>query len=136
MIELIMGIIVLLVGGLLLQPILNKKQIFNVGRDDKEIAVNELQRKKSALFREIKDIELDFHMGKIGEADFDELTTSYRERAMETMKQIDSLNGVKKIAVLQPEFNVPEADQAGYCTECGTALYRKAGFCGVCGQKV
>lgn len=131
-----MGIIVLLVGGLLLEPILNKKKIFNVGRDDKEIALNELQRKKSALFREIKDIELDFQMGKIGEADFDELTTSYRERAMDAMKQIDSLNGVKKIAVLQPEFNVPETEQAGFCTECGTALYRKAGFCGVCGQKV
>jgi len=46
-----MGIIVLLVGGLLLEPILNKKKIFNVGRDDKEIAVDELHRKKRALFR-------------------------------------------------------------------------------------
>lgn len=131
-----MGIIVLLVGGLLLQPILNKKQIFNVGRDDKEIAVNELQRKKSALFREIKDIELDFQMGKLDEADFEELTTSYRGRAMDVMKQIDSLNGVKKTPVLQLEFKVPEAEQAGYCTECGSALFRAAGFCGVCGQKV
>jgi len=55
---------------------------------------------------------------------------------METMKQIDSLNGVKKIAVLQPEFNVPEAEQAGYCTACGSALFRESGFCGVCGKKV
>ncbi len=131
-----MGVIVLLVGGLLLQPILNKKQLFNVGRDDKEIAINELQREKSALFREIKDIELDFQMGKISESDFDELTTSYRGKAMEAMKQLDSLNGVKKKPVLQPEFNVPEADQAGYCTECGSVLFREAGFCGVCGHKV
>lgn len=131
-----MGVIVLLVGGLLLQPILNKKQIFNVGRDDKEIAVNELQREKSALFREIKDIELDFQMGKINESDFDELTTSYRGKAMEAMKQLDSLNGVKKKLVMQPEFKVPEAEHAGYCTECGSALFREAGFCGVCGHKV
>ncbi|MCH7818459.1 MAG: hypothetical protein IIB40_02765 [Candidatus Marinimicrobia bacterium] len=136
MIELIMGVIVLLVGGLLLQPILNKKQLFNIGRDDKEIAVSELQREKRALFREIKDIELDFHMGKISESDFDELTTSYREKAMEKMKHLESLNGEKKQPVLQPEYNVPEAEQAGYCQECGSALFRKAGFCGVCGHKV
>ena len=131
-----MGVIVLLVGGLLLRPILNKKQIFNIGRDDEEIAINELQRKKSALFREIKDIELDFEMGKISEADFDELTMSYRGMAMEAMKQLDSLNAVKKPLELQPEFKVPETEQAGYCTECGSALFRKADFCGVCGQKV
>ena len=131
-----MGVIVLLVGGLLLRPILNKKQIFNIGRDDKEIAINELQRKKSALFREIKDIELDFEMGKISEADFDELTMSYKGMAIEAMKQLDSLNGVKNPPELQPEFKVPEAEHAGYCTECGSALFREAGFCGVCGHKV
>ena len=136
MIELLMGVIVLLVGGLLLQPILNKKQIFNVGRDDKEIAVNELQREKTALFREIKDIELDFEMGKISESDFDELTTSYRGKAIETMKKLESLNGVKMKPELQPEFIVPEDEQAGFCTECGSALFIKAGFCGVCGHEV
>lgn len=136
MIELIMGVIVLLVGGLLLQPILNKKQLFNIGRDDKEIKVSELQREKNALFREIKDIELDFHMGKISESDFDELTTSYREKAMETMKHLESLNGEKKQTVLQPEYKVPEAEKAGFCKECGSALFREAGFCGVCGHKV
>jgi len=131
-----MGVIVLSVGGYLLQPILNKKQIFEIGRDDKEIAVIELQRKKSALFREIKDIELDFQMGKISEADFDELTMSYKGMAMEAMKQLDRLNGVKKTPVLQPEYKVTDAEQAGYCLECGTALFRDADFCGVCGQKV
>ena len=95
MIELIMGVIVLLVGGLLLQPILDKKQKFKLSRDDKEIAADELLRKKRALFWEIKDIELDFEMGKISEADFDELTMSYKGMAIEAMKQLDSLNGVK-----------------------------------------
>ena len=110
MIELIMGVIVLLVGGLLLQPILDKRQKFNLSRDDKQIAADELLRQKRALFREIKDIELDFQMGKISEADFDELTTSYRDKAMLAMKQLDSLNGAKMKPVLQPDFTVPEAD--------------------------
>ena len=136
MIELIMGVIVLLVGGLLLQPILDKRQKFNLSRDDKQIAADELLRQKRALFREIKDIELDFQMGKISEADFDELTTSYRDKAMQAMKQLDSLNGAKMKPVLQPDFTVPEADQAGYCIKCGSELFRKAGFCGVCGHEV
>ena len=131
-----MGVIVLVVGGMLLKPILNKKQKLNVDSDDREIAVNELRRKKRALFREIKDIELDFQMGKISESDFDELTTSYRGKAMEAMKQLDSLNGVNKNSVLQPDFKVPASEKAGSCMECGSALFRKADFCGVCGQEV
>ena len=51
-----MGVIVLLVGGLLLQPILDKRQKFKLSRDDKQIAADELLREKRALFREIKDI--------------------------------------------------------------------------------
>ena len=75
-------------------------------------------------------------MGKISEADFDELTTSYRDKAMRAMKQLDSLNGAKMKPVLQPDFTVPETEQAGYCIKCGSALFRKAGFCGVCGHEV
>ena len=131
-----MGVIVVLVVGLLLQPVLNKRQKFSLELDDKEIEISELRRKKIALFREIKDIELDFHMGKISESDFDKLTTSYRENAMEAMKQLDSLNGVKKKSVLQPDFKVPAGEQAGFCIECGSQLFSKADFCGVCGHEV
>jgi len=135
LIELMMGVIVLLVVGLLLQPILDKRQKFKLGRDDKEIAVDELLREKKALIREIKDIELDFQMGKINETDFDELTTSYKDKAMQAMKQLDSLNGVGMKPVLQADFKVPKSEQAGYCVECGSALFRKADFCGVCGNE-
>ena len=128
--------IVLLGGGLLLQPILDKRQKFKLSRDDKQFAADELLREKKALFREIKDIELDFQMGKISEADFDELTMSYKGMAMEAMKQLDRLNGVKKTTVLQPEYKVTDAEQSGYCLECGTALFIDAYFCVVFGQKV
>ena len=131
-----MGVIVVLVVGLLLQPVLNKRQKFSLERDDKEIEISELQRKKGALLREIKDIELDFHMGKISESDFDELTTSYRENAMEAMKRLDSLNGVKKKPELQPDFKVPAGEQAGFCIECSSQLFSKGDFCGVCGHEV
>ena len=131
-----MGVIVLIVGGLLLQPILNKKQKLNIENEERENAVNELQREKRALFREIKDIELDFQMGKISESDFDELTTSYRGKAIEAMKRLNSLTGVKKKPVLQPDFKVPAGERAGFCIECGTPLLSKAEYCGFCGQEV
>ena len=131
-----MGVIVVLVVGLLLQPVWNKRQKFSLERDDKEIEISDLQRKKRDLFREIKDIELDFHMGKISESDFDELTTSYRKNAMGVMKQLDSLNGVKKKPILQPDFKVPAGEQAGFCIQCGSQLFSHADFCGVCGHEV
>lgn len=133
-----MGMLVAFIIYILLRPVLSEKYKVDYRRSDEAIAIAELERKKSGLIREIKDIELDHQMDKIDDADFEELTNSYRSKAMAVMEELDSIKGVseKKEYSVSPEYNVPEKEQSGYCKECGNPLFSDASFCGVCGYQV
>ena len=135
---LFMGMLVAFIIYLLLHPVLSEKYKIDYRRSDEAIAIAELETKKSGLFREIKDIELDYQMDKIDDGDFEDLTNSYRSKAIAVMEELDSLKGVsvKREYSVSPEFSVPKDKQAGFCTECGNTLFSDASFCGVCGNKV
>ena len=136
---LVMGILLALVLALLIQPIISGKDRAAQGRGENNRAVDELSRKKRALIKEIKDIELDYEMGKIDKSDFDDLTKNYRQQAMLVIKEIDSKNGrqvKRKKASVNTEFVVPENEISGFCVECGSPLFNEAAFCGVCGHKI
>jgi len=135
---LFMGMLVAFIIYILLRPILSNKHKVDYRRSDEAIAIAELERRKSGLFREIKDIELDYQMDKIDDADFEELTNSYRTQAIAVMEELDSMRGVreKKEYSVSPEYSVPKDKQMGFCKDCGTPLFSDASFCGVCGNQV
>ena len=135
---LFMGMLVAFIIYLLLHPVLSDKHKIDYRRSDEAIVIAELESKKSGLFREIKEIELDYQMDKIDDGDFEDLTNSYRSKAMAVMEELDSLKGVsvKKEYSFSPEYSVPEDRQSGFCTECGNPLFSDASFCGVCGNQV
>ncbi len=136
---LVMGILLALVLALLIQPIISGKNRAAQGRGENSRAVDELSRKKRALIRDIKDIELDYEMGKIDKSDFEDLTKSYRRQAMLVLKEIDSKNGrqiKRKKTLINSEFVVPANEISGFCIECGSPLFNEAAFCGVCGHKI
>lgn len=49
------------------------------------LRVRELEREKQAVLKAIKEIELDYQMRKIGEADYREMVERYRARALRVM---------------------------------------------------
>jgi hypothetical protein len=51
----------------------------------------ELEARKEALYRQIRDAELDRAQGKLTEADWRRLDGELRRDAIETLKQIDAL---------------------------------------------
>jgi len=133
-----MGMLVAFIIYILLRPILSEKHKIDYKRSDEAIAIAELERRKSFLIREIKDIELDHEMNKIDDADFEDLTNSYRTQAIAVMEELDSIKGVseKKEYSVSPEYSVPKDKQTGFCKECGTPLFSDASFCGVCGNQI
>lgn len=48
-----------------------------------------LEREKALVLRSIKDLEFDRAMGKVGDADFEEMGGRLRQRAIGLMKQLD-----------------------------------------------
>ncbi len=49
----------------------------------------ELEREYNTLKRAIKELELDYSMGKISEQDYTQVRTRYRERAVRILRQLD-----------------------------------------------
>ena len=70
---------------------------FDVPADNPEY--DRLVREKDQVLNEIKDIELDYGLGKLDEGDYKELRNKYRARAAELIKKIDKYNE-------QPNFDI------------------------------
>ena len=60
---------------------------FDMPRDDPEY--DRLIREKDQVLNEIKDIDLDYGLGKLDQSDYKELRNKYRARAAELIKNID-----------------------------------------------
>jgi hypothetical protein len=120
-----------------------------------ERARSVLTREKGLVLRALKDLEFDRSMGKVSQADFDEMAKRLRARAVSLMKQLDEdATGYKTVierelaarlaarsagAAVQAgpvvEAAPVEALPAGVCA-CGTANDADAVFCKRCGTKL
>jgi hypothetical protein len=117
-----------------------------------------IEREKLLTLRALKDLEFDRSMGKVSQADFEEMAGRLRSRALALMKQLDedgsgyrilierelsarlaakSAGAAPAAAVPVEEVPVvePEAAVAGVCV-CGTVNDPDAVFCKRCGTKL
>lgn len=121
--------------------------------------MRELEREKQLVLKAIKEIELDYQMRKIADADYRELIDRYRTRAMRLIGEIDAgdnfrelierelkdrLSGDKiapaPVAKEASPAPAPVAATSGparhACSGCGTTNDEDAQFCKKCGLKL
>jgi hypothetical protein len=60
-------------------------------------ALAELEARKEAKYREIRDAELDHGMGKLSDPDWREIDRELRGEAMEILRAIDKLDGERPL---------------------------------------
>ncbi len=122
-----------------------------------------LDREKALVLRSIKELEFDRAMGKVSDADFEEMGSRLRARAIALMKQLDEAGGgyrqiiehelrarlgragatpAAPAAIVEPE-QAPEAGVEGEkaavepsCPACGTTNDSDARFCKRCGHEL
>ena len=114
-----------------------------------------IEREKTLVLRSIKELEFDYAMGKVAKADFDEMSTRLRHRAIGLMKQLDQGGGYKeqiareldeRLAAAAQSPQSPQGAQspqspqspqsAEMCAACGTGNDADAKFCKNCGAKL
>lgn len=97
-----------------------------------------LEREKSLVLRSIKELEFDFAMRKMSQADFDEMAGRLRQRAVGLMQQLDAGGGYREQIEQEvaKRLGAPEAPAAPGLCECGTANDPDAKFCKACGAKL
>jgi hypothetical protein len=109
-----------------------------------------LEREKALVLRTIKELEFDFAMRKVAQADYDEMSGRLRRRAMGLIQQLDANAGYrdqieKELAGLVGSHVAGPASQAPSpkpqaaspmshaCHSCHTANDADARFCKQCG---
>ena len=111
-----------------------------------------LEREKFLVLRSIKEVEFDRAMGKISDADFNEVAGRLRARAAGLLRQLDAdSSGYRALierelatrvgrvpATAAPAAHPPavDADPPGTCPSCGTANDADARFCKSCGSRI
>ena len=111
-----------------------------------------LEREKTLVLRSIKELEFDFAMGKVAQADFDEMSARLRARAAGLIRQLDQSGGYKELIAKEVESRLkaertdekaqdsaPRAEDpvdTGACASCGTINDQDAKFCKNCGSKL
>jgi hypothetical protein len=96
-----------------------------------------LERDKALVLRAIKDLEFDRAMGKVSEADFEELVPRLGARAMRLIRELDHTGGYrdeieKEIA---RRLGATLAANGLRCAR-GTTNDVDARFCKACGQRI
>jgi hypothetical protein len=86
-----------------------------------------LEREKTLVLRAIKELEFDRAMGKIAQADFDEMGGRLRRRAIGLMQQLDANSGYREQIEKELTSLVPPAlDEARRASSASDAAPRTA----------
>jgi len=165
MLELIVGIL-LATGAtyFVLRPILRPSgaEGLSTSTDEGDDPDDDLSPQAVAL-RALKEIEFDRAMGKLSDADYDELHAKYQAAALAALRENAGARGAPAPAAQRapaalgtpraPACPVdgprPEPDAVfcsecgrrlgtapGYCARCGSALAGDARYCNSCGSRV
>jgi hypothetical protein len=105
-----------------------------------------LEREKALVLRSIKELEFDFAMGKVSQADFDEMGGRLRRRAIGLIVQLDASTTYReqidqeiaaRVTTPQSPSTAPAPQTAaGACPACSTTNDPDARFCKQCGTSL
>jgi hypothetical protein len=103
--------------------------------------LRELERDKQAVLKAIREIEFDYQMRKIAEADYKEMLQRYRTRAMRIIRELDAGDNYR--ALIEEELKTrlsamaaAPAPRTSACPSCNTGNDADALFCKKCGNKL
>ena len=133
-------VVVLIAGVYVLLP------LFRGGSDTLDVELlseTELDRlldRKAVVYKNLMDLELEYKMGRLSEADFKRLDAGYKQEAaliLQEMEKLGSSGGLdaaieKDISALKAK---PGADLLR-CPSCGAEVAAGKKFCADCGYRL
>lgn len=114
-----------------LVSLLSKDVPVVLGRRDREV----LEQDKATVLRAIKDLEFDYGMKKVSEADYQEMLTRLKRRALLLMEQLEQTPAdAPAKTVAKPA--AARGRQVAVCPRCQTSNEADARFCKQCGERL
>lgn len=110
-----------------LMALLSRDAVPVIGQRQRDV----LEQDKQTVLRAIKDLEFDFGMKKVSEADYQDMLGRLKQRALLIMEQLEQIPAVSAPATPP----VPRL-RAATCTRCRTTNDGDAKFCKQCGESL
>jgi len=85
-----------------------------------------LQEKREVLYDNLRDLHLEFRMGKLSEPDYQQTKARYQEELALLLHQLETVDAPEKVAAIVP----------GRCPRCGKDNPADNRFCGACGAEL
>jgi hypothetical protein len=107
-----------------------------------ETELDRLLNRKAVIYSNLKDLEFEYKMGRLGDADFHRLDGSFKAEAGEILHKLDQL-GIEKnldesiektIAERKAKLTSGKKQSAGVCPSCGAEKIPGKQFCADCGR--
>jgi hypothetical protein len=101
-----------------------------------------LERQKLDAYAAIKELEFDYRMHKLSDADFAAIRDKYAVQALEAIAALDAAKATQPRQVddgQRPEGHRPEgrrASRVAFCPSCGVSVPARAKFCPACGRSL
>jgi len=95
-----------------------------------------LEERKAAIYDNLRDLQFEFRLGKLSEADYQQTKSDLQKELAEVAAEIERVNGQappKKAEAAVPA-PPPGAAAGTRCPHCGTEFDKPLKFCGECGQ--
>jgi hypothetical protein len=110
--------------------------------------LSELQAQRDRILNRVQELDMDFTMGKILDADYKSERASLMQQGAEVLKTIDALVGGTPVpdSKAAPDDEIEAAvarlrgkspvSSAGYCPSCGAGVQSGDAFCTHCGTSL
>lgn len=95
--------------------------------------VQHLEERKSAIYENLRDLNFEFRLGKLSEADYTKTKVGLQTEMAKVMAEIDRILKVAPVAAAEPAK--PKADPLA-CPHCGAKFDKAMKFCGECGKSM
>jgi len=135
MLWIVCAVAVVVAGGFVLAPLFRESA--PPGADaGGETERDRLLERKTACYRNLKELEFQFGMGRLLEADYEILRAEHRAEAARILEELERLGapGGRRAAGLGPGGK-KERDGAR-CPACGAAVSPGKKFCADCGKRL
>jgi hypothetical protein len=125
------------------EPLLPRKSPTH-SSDDTDQPLAQLALQKEVLYTAIRDLDFDYHTGKVDQQDYTTLRQHFESEALQLLRQLDETD---PLAVLDSDlerqilsFRHPRSSPSSavplFCPECRAELQGSENFCPSCGQSL
>jgi len=96
--------------------------------------VKHLEERKATIFEGLRDLQFEYRLGKLSDADYQRTKIELQNELAKTMAEIDAVNAAIPAAAPASQSQPAAVAASNQCPHCGAKFAKPMKFCGECGK--